>query len=152
LSLTTDPADPRLCHGVDEEPTQQCDVYLVLSEEERAKGFVRTVRRTYIHVGPPGPRYPLRDLTPDEAERYAGGAYVKYEEYPKGSGVRGSLWTQERLDAAGKGCGTATTMAQPLAETYSRQPDFYGATWCVHCQRHLPIEEFVWEDGSRVGT
>lgn len=29
--------------------------YVVLSEEERAKGFVRPVRRSYVHVGPPGP-------------------------------------------------------------------------------------------------
>lgn len=47
--LTTDPTDPRLGHGVDKEPIPQHDVYLVLSEEERAKGFVRPLRRAYIH-------------------------------------------------------------------------------------------------------
>jgi len=47
--LTTDPDDPRLGHGVDEEPIPQHEVYLVLSEEERAKGFVRPLRRSYVH-------------------------------------------------------------------------------------------------------
>lgn len=51
VGLTTDPDDPRLTHGVDEEPVPQADVYLVLSEEERAKGFIRPVRRSYIHTG-----------------------------------------------------------------------------------------------------
>jgi len=46
---TTDPTDPRLGHGVDVEPTPQHDVYVVLSEEERAKGFVRPLRRAYTH-------------------------------------------------------------------------------------------------------
>lgn len=50
--LTSDPADPRLTHGADPAdgpPVEQADVYLVLSEEERAKGFVRPVRRSYWH-------------------------------------------------------------------------------------------------------
>jgi hypothetical protein len=50
MSLTTDPKDPRLTHGWDAEPVQQAEVYLVLSEEELAKGFVRPVRRTYRHL------------------------------------------------------------------------------------------------------
>ncbi len=50
MSLTTDPQDPRLGHGVDEAPIPQHDVYLVLSKEERAKGFVRPVRRSYKHT------------------------------------------------------------------------------------------------------
>jgi hypothetical protein len=50
VGLTTDPGDPRLTHGVDEEPTPQADVYLVLSEDERAKGFIRPVRRSYRHL------------------------------------------------------------------------------------------------------
>ena len=48
-TLTYDRNDPRLGHGVDEAPAPQNDVYLVLSPEERAKGFVRPVRRTYVH-------------------------------------------------------------------------------------------------------
>lgn len=50
VGLTTDPADPRLGHGVDRAPTMQHAVYLVLSEEERAKGFTRPLRRKYKHV------------------------------------------------------------------------------------------------------
>lgn len=46
---TTDPTDPRLGHGADDSPVPQQSVYLVLSEEERAKGFVRPVRQSYRH-------------------------------------------------------------------------------------------------------
>lgn len=49
MGVTDDPNDPRLHHGVDAEPGQH-DVYLVLSEEERAKGFVRPYRESYLHV------------------------------------------------------------------------------------------------------
>lgn len=52
-------------------------------------------------------------------------------------------------------CGSTTTMGQALAETYAAQPDFYGATMCVTCRAHFPVGatgEFVWEDGSKVGT
>ncbi len=48
--LTTDPKDPRLGHGADEEEVPQNAVYLVLSEEERAKGWVRPLRRSYRHA------------------------------------------------------------------------------------------------------
>jgi hypothetical protein len=47
--LTSDPNDPRLGRGVDDEPVPQHDVYLVLSEEERATGFVRPYRDAYRH-------------------------------------------------------------------------------------------------------
>ena len=49
MTLTDNPNDPRLHYGVDEKPQDQHDVYLVLSEEERAKGFVRPLRRSYTH-------------------------------------------------------------------------------------------------------
>jgi hypothetical protein len=49
MSLTTDPNDPRLTRGADSKPGPQNEVYLVLSEEERAKGFVRPLRRKYLH-------------------------------------------------------------------------------------------------------
>ena len=106
MSLTSDRSDPRLGRGSDGEPGPQNEVYLVLSEEERAKGFVRPVRRTYVHTG---------------------------------------------------GCGAVTTMAQAIAETYARDPGFYGATYCVGCRMHRPVGErgeFIWDDGSgsRVGT
>lgn len=105
--LTTDRTDPRLTHGVDDQPVDQAGAYLVLSDEERAKGFVRPVRRRYIHAVP--------------------------------------------------GCGAVTTMGQVIAETYARDPAFYGATYCVGCRQHRPVGpegEFIWDDGShtRVGT
>lgn len=49
MGVTDDPTDPRLTRGVDSEPREQAEVYLVLSESERAKGFVRPVRRSYRH-------------------------------------------------------------------------------------------------------
>jgi len=52
MGLTTDPNDPELGHGVDTEPIAPHSKYLVLSEEERARGFVRPVYRSYIHHAP----------------------------------------------------------------------------------------------------
>jgi hypothetical protein len=50
-------------------------------------------------------------------------------------------------------------MGQALAETYARDPRFYGATYCVSCGMHRPVGEhgeFVWLDGivpdDKVGT
>ncbi|MGH3599993.1 MAG: hypothetical protein ACRDQH_06915 [Pseudonocardiaceae bacterium] len=103
MGVTDDPNDPKLTRGVDETPRGQADVYLVLSDAERARGFVRPVRRTYTHLT----------------------------------------------------CGSTTTMGTALAETYARQPSFYGSTYCVHCQMHRPVGEhgeFAWDDGSKVGT
>lgn len=100
---TDDRNDPRLTHGADSEPVQQAEVYLVLSESERLQGFVRPVRRTYVH----------------------------------------------------ETCGASTTMGRAIAETYARDPGFYGATYCVSCQMHRPVGaegEFIWPDGSKVGT
>jgi len=95
--LTSDPNDPDLGHGVNEEPVPQNKKYLVLSEEERAKGFVEPVRNTYKHLK--------------------------------------CQWASS----------CETTMGQALAETYARNPKFYGATYCVHCQMHRPLKEFVWK-------
>jgi hypothetical protein len=50
MPLTTDPNDPELGRGIDNEPVEQNKKYLVLSEEERAKGFIRPVRQYYIHT------------------------------------------------------------------------------------------------------
>jgi hypothetical protein len=50
VALVFDPNDPRLTHGPDSEPVEQSEVYLVLSPEERAKGFVRPLRRAYVHT------------------------------------------------------------------------------------------------------
>lgn len=100
---TVDPGDPRLSHGVDDEPVRQADVYLVIPPEELAKGFVRPVRTSYLHTV----------------------------------------------------CGAVTTMGQAIAETYARNPHFYGATYCATCKKHRPVGwdgEFDWMDGTRVGT
>lgn len=52
MSTTSDRNDPRLTHGIDTAPAPMADAYLVLSDEERAKGFVRPVRRSYRHQDP----------------------------------------------------------------------------------------------------
>lgn len=96
-----DPSDPAL-REIDPASGMQKD-YVVLCDAERAKGFVRPVRRTYVH----------------------------------------------------EKCGTATTMGQALAETYARDPGFYSGTFCVGCGAHFPVGatgEFVWDDGTKVGT
>lgn len=132
--------------------------YWVLPAEERAKGFIRPVRTSYQHVGPMGPTYQTRPLTAEEHERYDSiGHYVAFEMYPPNDdGELGRFWTQAQLDAAGKGCGTITSMRNAIAETYARQPWYYGATFCCGCGKHLPVGldgEFVWEGtDERVGT
>lgn len=149
--LTTNPNDPRLGHGADESPRPQQDVYLVLSEYERNKGFVRPYRDSYQHVGNK-PKYLLRDLTEEEKERYKGENYVKFEVYPESMSPRtGKFWTQKQLDQ--NGCGAITTMGRELSETYARSPHFYGATYCAGCQMHRPVAEFVWvADNEVVGS
>lgn len=84
-------------------PNGQQQDYVVLSADERAKGFIRPVRHTYEH----------------------------------------------------KTCGHTTTMSRAIAETYARDPSFYSGTFCHQCGAHYPIGEdgeFVWQDGSMVGT
>ena len=73
--------------------TGQQKGYVVLTGEERAKGFVRPVRRVYTH----------------------------------------------------KKCGADTTMGKALAETYARDPKFYGGTFCCACKDHFYLKEFVWK-------
>lgn len=144
---TPQPLDPK---------TGQYGAYWILSEAERKGGFVRPVRTKYIHVGI-RPKYPTRELTPEEHQAYDHYGYVLHEAYPEGSpeaneGKTGRYWTAAMLKS---GCGKATSMARELAETYAKQPDYYGGTFCFHCNDHLPVGadgEFTWEDGSRVGT
>ncbi len=145
--LTTDPQDPALKVTA---PSGMQEKYLVLSEAERAKGFVRPVRTSYKHVGE-RPKYPTRELTEEEHNRYDKFGYVLFEQYPEDahSGI-GRYWTNPQLTS---GCGTKTTMGQALSETYARDPKFYGATFCCGCGKHLPVAEFVWaEDGETVGS
>jgi hypothetical protein len=94
MSLTTDRTNP--CLQVTKDDGQQA-CYLILSEEERAKGFVRPVRKSYYHTN----------------------------------------------------CWAVTKMGQDLAETYARDINFYGATYCSNCKDHFPVGEngeFVWDD------
>lgn len=109
MSITDDPSDPRIRRGhADTAPVPQNEAYLVLSEAERAKGFVRKVRHSYVHAKDRG------------------------------------------------GCGALTSMGTALAETYARDPSFYGATYCVGCMMHRPVGvdgEFVWDGTNEaVGT
>ena len=124
--------------------------YVVLCPEERAKGFVRPVRQSYRHIGK-RPKYPLRDLTEEERERYGQYDYAAFEVYPESeSPATGRFWTKEQLHS---GCGTVTTMGHALAETYARDPRFYSGTFCSWCRKHFAVEEFAWEpDGSVVGS
>lgn len=133
--------------------TGQHTAYWVLSEEERKKGFVRPLRRSYIHVGKK-PTYPLRPLTEVELERYGKYGYAFFEESPEGTPDEkrvSRFWTQAELDK--KPCNQATKMGLALCETYARDPHFYGATFCATCGTHFPVSEFVWaEDGKAVGS
>ncbi len=153
--LTTgEPVPEDGSHAAIDPATGQQKGYVVLSPEERARGFVRPVRGTYVHAGLPRPKHPLRDLTASEHARYDGMGYAKYEEYPPDdSALVGRFWTQAQLDKVDAGCKAATTMGLALAETYARDPRFYGSTFCCACRKHLPVAEFVW-DGTdeRVGS
>lgn len=108
MTLTTDKNDPRLGHGVDDEPKGMNTAYLILSEEERAKEYVRPLQLSYVHAKELG------------------------------------------------GCGSTTTMDRAIAETYARDPHFYGATYCVNCRKHLPVGkdgQFIWSwSNEKVGT
>lgn len=123
--------------------------YVVLTQEERDKGFVRPYRDTYRHIGAI-PTYPLRNLTEEEKERHDKSNYVKYEKYPEDESIVGRFWTQAQLNS---GCRATTTMGRSLAETYARDPEFYGGTFCAVCGSHFPLEEFIW-DGTdeKVGS
>jgi len=137
---------------------QKADHWVMCPTEIIKAGFKRPIRLKYQHVGAPGPKFPLRDLTADERERWSETGYVKFEPYPPGyaGGAKGSLWTQERIDSVGKGCGVVTSMPQQIAETYAANPHYYGSTFCCGCGKYLPVGpkgEFVWDGtNDRVGT
>lgn len=44
-----------------------------------------------------------------------------------------------------KKCGTSTKMGAALSETYARNPDFYGGTFCCGCGTHF---RFKTDDGD----
>lgn len=139
LAVTTNQDDPNLAIL---RPDGQQKAYLVLSEEERAKGYMRPVRNKYQHVGK-RPVYPLIPLTPEQAELYSDENYTGFEKYPEQMLPRkGKFWTQIELDG---GCNVVTTMGPSIAETHARNPKFYSATYCAGCERHFNIDQFVWD-------
>jgi hypothetical protein len=169
MSLTTDPNDPELGHGIDTGKVPQNKKYLVLSEDELAKGFVRPVRGKYIHVGKKIERhedgrlygkliliddldYPINDSYTHETGY---GGYIKYPDDHPGSAI-GKYITIFEVKAIQSrkvyfgGCEGETSMGKSLAETYARDPKFYGATYCVHCSKHLPVKEFIWSNTNEI--
>jgi len=43
-------------------------------------------------------------------------------------------------------CGTMTRInSEPIARTFAIDPKYYSATFCMHCNLHLPVGEFVWD-------
>ena len=127
--------------------------YVVLCPEERAKGFVRPLRRSYKHIG----KKICGDLLPTTDKKLGGPRYM----CNKANGHEGNhhyefITQWESAQPENRrigGCGTVTTMGLALCETYARDPYFYGSTFCVGCGTHLPVEEFNWvEDGQQVGS
>lgn len=157
MSLTTDYNDPRLGRGADTSPVSQNEVYLVLSEDEIAKGFTRPYRDEYQHVGCK-PTHPLRDLTEDEIDLWVSPddgdeTFIKFEEYPDAlvTSCTGRFWTRGELNKTA--CNAVTSMGRKLSETYAVNPKFYGSTYCVGCSMHRPVAEFIWtSDGKVVGS
>lgn len=41
-------------------------------------------------------------------------------------------------------CGVETVVGSVIAETYAKNPTFYGRTFCVGCHDYFPISEFNW--------
>jgi hypothetical protein len=139
------------------ERTGQHKAYVVLCEEERAKGFVRPYRDRYTHIG----RAICGKYLHMEGNTRLGGYIDVCTMEPKHEGECIVFTTLVQPDAAKAqqggfwpvGCGTVTTMGRALSETYARDPKFYGATFCCDCNKHLPVAEFVWTaDGQTVGA
>lgn len=146
MSLTTDRNDPNL-HKVKD--NGQNEAYIILSDEERAKGFVRPVRQSYVHVGTDWNQIE-HELRPSSDGKYAG---VLYHVKRDGEFIGGRFLTFKEFEDYSRnkhtgGCGAKTTMALAIAETYARDPKFYGATFCCGCGKHLPVAEFIWDDGT----
>lgn len=87
----------------------------------------------------------------DEEPRAQADAYLVLSDAERSAGyVRPLRWTYTHEE-----CGAATTMSLDIAQTYAANPFFYGATYCVRCRMHRPVGEhgeFLWDDGSKVGT
>lgn len=149
MSLTTDKNDPELHEEGSDGRNKK---YLVLSEEERAKGFVRPVRDTYRHVGKSIDMSKVEEISKEDMELAERWGYVGFipNDDPERPELLGRYITEADLNS---GCGQTTTMSRPIAETYARQPDYYSATFCSTCRKHLNVEEFVWEGtNERLGS
>lgn len=42
-------------------------------------------------------------------------------------------------------CGATTTMGTGLAESFARDPEQYGKTFCAGCEDYYPLDEFEWK-------
>lgn len=146
MSLTTNKDDERL--KVTKENGLQ-EAYLILPEDERKKPFKRPLRTTYTHKG----RYfkipPImldKPIKTDEKEFVAKIPALVKDVTPIGY----AMLTQEDVDQYNKtggyigGCGTNTVMKEEIAETWACDPEYYTSTFCVHCGKHFPVNEFVW--------
>jgi hypothetical protein len=135
--------------------------YIVLCEEERAKGFVRPYRDAYQHVGRSvcGEIVNQRDL-PAEMQPLGGPRDICGLPFGHEGECSGQFFTIDQPQHAQilnthrmGGCLGTTTMGRSLSETYARDPSFYGATFCTSCNKHLPVGEFIWTmDGAVVGS
>jgi hypothetical protein len=88
---------------------------------------------------------------PDDEVTGQNAAYLVLSEKERQAGFVRPVRTSYRHTT----CGAVTTMSVGIAETYARQPDFYGSTFCTTCQMHRPVGwngEFEWLDGTKVGT
>lgn len=99
----------------------------------------------------PDPSDPRLTRGPDTEPRPQADAYLVLTDDERTAGYVRPLRNAYRHTP----CGAVTTMAHAIAETYARDPFFYGHTYCVACAMHRPVGphgEFEWLDGDRVGT
>lgn len=74
----------------------------------------------------------------------------QWERYP--TNVEGEYLAPIRNKYIHKTCGTETRIGDEIAETYAKNPSYYGRTFCVACKEHYPISEFHWSrDGVELG-
>jgi hypothetical protein len=150
---TTNGQSPEEVRANQKNETGQHAGYIVLCEEERQKGFVRQYRDAYKHVGRSicgvvvGTEHGFRTICDEEDLTHVG----------EHGCVTRRVTVEQQKDIEYRhligGCGAVTTMGRALSETYQRDPGFYHSTFCVTCNKHLPVAEFIWTaDGERVGS
>ena len=58
-----------------------------------------------------------------------------------------------RMEYKHEACGEITRCPETVAETFAREPSYYGSTFCHACKGHFPVGEFIWQGtDERVGT